>query len=74
MTPSVETARRLTLAWGVHPVLCPEVTDVAGMSERACEAALREGLAAPGDTIVISAGVPFGTPGTTNLLRIAQVG
>jgi pyruvate kinase len=74
MTPSVETARRLALAWGVHPVLCPEVTDVAGMSERACEAALREGLAAPGDTIVISAGVPFGTPGTTNLLRIAQVG
>ncbi|WP_338762663.1 pyruvate kinase [Massilia sp. METH4] len=73
MTPSVATARRLALAWGVHPVLCPEVNDVTEMSERACEVVRREDVAQPGDTIVISAGVPFAVPGTTNLMRIAQV-
>jgi pyruvate kinase len=74
MTPSIDTARRLALAWGVHPVLCPDVADVADMSHQACAVARREAVARPGDTIVISAGMPFGTPGTTNLLRIAQVG
>ncbi|GGY35972.1 pyruvate kinase [Pseudoduganella albidiflava] len=74
MTPSVETARRLALAWGVHPVLCPAVADVAEMSDQACAMALGEDIARPGDTIVITAGMPFSVPGTTNLLRIAQVG
>ena len=74
MTPHAGTARKLALAWGVHPVQCPEVADVTEMSEQACEMARREQAALPGDTIVISAGMPFGTPGTTNLLRIAQVG
>ena len=43
------------------------------MVENACNCARAEGFAAPGDTILISAGMPFGTPGATNLLRIAQV-
>ncbi|GGY16044.1 pyruvate kinase [Massilia dura] len=73
MTPHAGTARRLALAWGVHPVQCPEVADVAEMSDQACAMARREEAAQSGDTIVISAGMPFGTPGTTNLLRIAQV-
>jgi pyruvate kinase len=43
------------------------------MVDDACETALRDGFAKPGDTIVITAGMPFGTPGATNLLRIAKV-
>jgi pyruvate kinase len=73
MTPRPEVARRLALAWGVYPVLCEEVGDVLQMSAWACQTARREGIAGAGTTIVITAGVPFGTPGTTNLLRIAQI-
>jgi len=73
MTPSIETARRLALVWGVHSVHTDDVADVAAMVERACHRARDEGFAKPGDTILISAGMPFGTPGATNLLRIAQV-
>jgi pyruvate kinase len=73
MTPRPEVARRLALAWGVYPVLCEEVGDVLQMSTWACQTARREGIAGTGTTIVITAGVPFGIPGTTNLLRIAQI-
>jgi pyruvate kinase len=72
LTPSLETARRLTLAWGVHGVHTRDVSDVAEMVDNAIRAARDEGFAKPGDTVLISAGMPFGTPGTTNLLRIAQ--
>lgn len=73
MTLSLATARRLTLVWGVHSVHTQDVSDVAEMVESACRAALTQGYAATGDTKVITAGMPFGTPGATNLLRIAQV-
>ncbi len=73
MTPRAAIARRLALAWGVYPVLCHEVVDVLEMSTWACQTVKREGIAQAGATIVISAGIPFGTPGTTNLLRIAHI-
>jgi len=73
MTPSVETARRLTLAWGVHVVHTSDVADVAEMVSKAIGTARAQGFANPGDSILISVGMPFGTPGATNLLRIAQV-
>jgi pyruvate kinase len=73
MTPQIGTARRLALVWGVHPVVCKEVVDVLEVSELACETVRAEGFGTTGDTVVISAGMPFGTPGTTNLLRIAQI-
>ena len=73
MTPRLATARRLALVWGVHAVLCHEVVDVPEMSDLASHTALKEGFGAAGQTIVISAGMPFGTSGTTNLLRIAQI-
>jgi pyruvate kinase len=73
LTPDVRTARRLALAWGVHPVHAPEIAGDAEMVESACTLARREGFAKPGDTLVIIAGLPLGTAGTTNLLRIAQV-
>jgi pyruvate kinase len=73
MTPGARTARRLALVWGVHSVRIHEVADVHEMVEFACDAAAREELAKPGDIIVIAAGMPFGSPGTTNLLRIERL-
>jgi pyruvate kinase len=69
----VGTARRLALGWGLHCVFGDEAPDFDGMVDRACEVAVREGFAYPGDRIIITAGVPMGRPGTTNLLRIAVV-
>lgn len=57
----------------MHAVLVHDVADVAEMTDFACMTARREGLALPGQTIVIAAGMPFGASGTTNLLRIARV-
>jgi pyruvate kinase len=73
MTPRHETARRLALAWGVNPVVCDDVTSVSEMTALAVETAVRLQFAQSGQTLVIAAGMPFGTPGTTNLLRIAQI-
>lgn len=73
MTPRLAVARQLALAWGIYPVLCHEVIDVLEMSDWACLTAKKEGLGQRGETVVISAGVPFGAPGTTNLMRIAQI-
>jgi pyruvate kinase len=73
MTPKLSTARKLALVWGVHPVLTHDVATVSEMTVFACQTAAREQLARKGQTIVIAAGMPFGTPGTTNLLRIAQI-
>ena len=70
---SIETARRLTLVWGVHSVHGREIHDVNEMSDYACETAHKEGFAQKGDIIAITAGLPFGRSGTTNLLRIAHV-
>ena len=73
LTPNIAAARRLALAWGVHSVHSQDVTDVNQMAEVACEVAKREQFAEPGQFIVAIAGMPFGTPGTTNLMRIATV-
>lgn len=73
MTPRMATARRLALAWGVHAVLCHEVVDVLEMTELASRTVLNEQFGDLGQSIVISAGLPFTVAGTTNLLRIAQV-
>ena len=67
------TARRLALLWGLHAVVCEDAHNIAEMVEHACRHALESGIAEPGSCLVITAGVPFGTPGSTNLLRIAWV-
>ena len=74
LTPSLPTARRLALVWGLHCVHTKDASNFAEMVEKACNICFREGFAKPGDRIVIMAGVPFGTPGSTNILRIAWVG
>jgi pyruvate kinase len=73
MTPRLSTARKLGLVWGIHALLTHDVADVTEMTDFACRAAKHEGFAGSGDTVVITAGLPFGTPGATNLLRIATV-
>ncbi len=74
LTPSVETARRLSLAWGLHCVLTDDAHDLDDVVERAAHIAESEGFAKAGERIVITAGVPLGTPGATNLLRVAFIG
>jgi pyruvate kinase len=74
LTPSLETARRLSLVWGLHCVLTEDAHDLDDMVERAARIAYDEGFAGAGERIVITAGVPLGTPGATNLLRVAFVG
>ncbi len=74
LSPVPETARRLALVWGTKCVTTPDAGDLDDMVDKACRAAYREKLAAPGDRIIISAGVPLGTPGSTNMLRIAYIG
>ncbi|HYD59436.1 MAG TPA: pyruvate kinase [Noviherbaspirillum sp.] len=73
ITPRLATARRLALAWGIHTTVSPDVWNVDEMVAAACRIALREGFAGVGDQVVVAAGMPFGTPGSTNLLRIAEV-
>ncbi len=73
LTPSRETAGRLALAWGVHAVVTKDAHDVDDMSKRACKLAAREGFAKTGERVIIVAGVPFGTPGTTNMIRIGLI-
>jgi len=73
LTPSQHTARRLALVWGVHPIRTKDASDIDDMTFRACKFAVREGHSKVGDRIIIVAGVPFGTPGATNMVRIAFI-
>ena len=73
ITPELAIARRLALVWGVHAVHAQHgVTDLSQMVETGCALARNEGFAKPGDIVVIAAGMPFGSAGTTNLLHIAK--
>jgi len=73
LTNKAATARGLAVLWGAHCVVTEDVESAREMVAKACRIAIGEGIANLGDALVITAGVPFGTPGTTNLLRIAQV-
>jgi pyruvate kinase len=73
LTASMESARRLAVVWGVHPLLTQEPHSMGDMVSKAMRAAQQEGFASPGQEVVVTAGVPFGMPGTTNALRVATV-
>ncbi|HEY2890184.1 MAG TPA: pyruvate kinase [Dongiaceae bacterium] len=73
LTSSLPTARRLALVWGTHCVETPDVDSFSEMVDKACRIAREETFAEPGQRLVVTAGVPFGTPGSTNVLRIAWV-
>lgn len=70
LTPNLDTARRLSLAWGVYSVVNERLHQVEEVTSTALEIARAQGMARPGDTLVITAGEPFGEPGSTNSLRI----
>uniref|UniRef100_A0A0G4HPT6 Pyruvate kinase n=1 Tax=Chromera velia CCMP2878 TaxID=1169474 RepID=A0A0G4HPT6_9ALVE len=74
ITPDIRVARRLQLYWGVYPVADTQtVGSVEEMWQRACDVAVQEGIAnRPEEQVVITAGLPFGTPGATNNLRVCQ--
>jgi pyruvate kinase len=73
LTAKLATARRLAVLWGAHCVLSSDVKNFSDMVQKAARIAHREGIAEAGQRIVVTAGVPFGTPGATNVLRIAWV-
>ncbi len=73
MTANARIARRMALTWGVHPIIERDISNFTEMVEKATVAARRAGFATVGERVVVTAGVPFGTPGTTNVLRIAWV-
>jgi pyruvate kinase len=74
ITPNLLTGRKLSLVWGVHCVVAEDAHDQDDMVQRACRIAFRDGFAKAGQRVIIVAGVPLGTPGATNMVRIAYVG
>lgn len=73
LTQSTQTARRLVLSFGVRTMHITDVNSFAETVERALGLVQEKGYAQKGDKIVLTAGVPFGVKGTTNVLRIAEV-
>jgi pyruvate kinase len=74
ISPNLSTGRRLAVVWGVHCIVAEDARDLDDMVDRACRLAFREGFVRAGQRIIIVAGVPLGTPGATNMVRIAFVG
>ncbi len=73
LTPQIDTARRLGLLWGVHAVHTRDVASFEEMVAKAKRMILRHNIAGAGDRVVVCAGVPFGTPGSTNVLHVVQI-
>ena len=73
LTDNPRTYRQLALVWGVVPFLVPHCNTYLEMAQTARELLLRNELAKPGDRVVITAGVPFDVPGTTNQLKVETV-
>jgi pyruvate kinase len=69
-TPHVETYRRLALVWGVTPLLNPSPATTDALIDEALSVARATGRARPGDTVVVTAGLPVGRPGLTNLIKV----
>jgi pyruvate kinase len=73
LTPKLATARRMGLVWGVHAVVTRDVAGFEEMVAKAKRMALRTKLARGGDPLVLIAGVPFSTPGTTNVVHVVRL-
>jgi pyruvate kinase len=74
ISPNVATGRRLSVVWGVHCVVAQDARDQEDMVDRASRISFTDGFAKAGQRIIIVAGIPLGTPGATNMVRIAFVG
>jgi len=73
LTPTLRTARKLGILWGAHGVRTRDIANFEEMIAKAKRMALRHGVARGGDRIIITAGVPFGTPGSTNVIHIVRL-
>jgi len=73
LATSKVTARRLAVVWGLNCVLTEDPKSVSDMVTRACKLVAAEGMAQQGDKVIVSAGLPFGRPGATNMLRVVKV-
>ncbi|MEF2547459.1 pyruvate kinase [Aurantimonas sp. E1-2-R+4] len=74
LSPVIETARRLSLVWGLHCAVTEDAQDLDDMVDRACRIAVEHRYARAGQRLIVTAGVPLRTPGATNMLRIAYIG
>ena len=73
MTAKLQTARRLGLMWGVHAIHTRDISDFEEMVAKSKRMALRHHIAAAGERLVVMAGVPFGVPGSTNVLHVVRL-
>jgi pyruvate kinase len=73
LTDEIRTYQQLALVWGVVPALVPSSRTYDEMFAQAARVVLERGLARKGDRVLVTAGVPFDTPGTTNLLKVEVV-
>ncbi|HET8611219.1 MAG TPA: pyruvate kinase, partial [Sphingomonas sp.] len=73
LTPSLATSRRLGLLWGAHAVHTRDVASFEEMVAKSKRMALRARVAEAGDSVVLMAGVPFKTPGSTNVLHVVRL-
>jgi len=73
ISPNIDTARKLQIVWGVNSCHTQDAKNTTEMARIACTIAKEKNIANPGDSVVITAGVPFGNAGATNLLRIAKI-
>lgn len=73
LTPIARTAQRLSLVWGIETVLTSDPEDLADMVRKATRIAYEGGFVKPGQGVVITCGVPLGSPGATNMIRLAFV-
>ncbi|MBC2653592.1 pyruvate kinase [Novosphingobium flavum] len=73
LTPSLKTARKLALLWGAHAVNTRDIGSFEEMIAKGKRMALRHGFGSAGSKLITLAGVPFGTPGSTNLLHIVTL-
>lgn len=73
LTPKLDAARRMGLLWGAHAVQTKDILNFEEMIAKGKRMALRHGIAQAGSKLIMMAGVPFGTPGSTNVLHIAAV-
>jgi pyruvate kinase len=73
-TPDRVTYQQLALSWGVQPYLIPAATNTEDMLIVTIERAIAQGLVTEGDKVVITSGVPIGTPGSTSLIKVHTIG
>ncbi|MBX3553335.1 MAG: pyruvate kinase [Pseudolabrys sp.] len=73
LSPKLETVRRLSILWDAHCVYMEDEKDLDLTIKRACSIAYREGIVKLGQRVILVAGVPLGTPGATNMVRIAYI-